>query len=251
MILILSIILFLLLLIVAKERGFKTFICFYLNYFLIISYIIFMGIGFNAIVLALITCLIASAISLFLLNGDNIKTRSSFKAVLIILFIMFIIILFIGKNSNIQGFSYESIETIGVFSFDINYNMTDVIIGMFMVCIIGTITDTSISISSALNEIHQNNKKIQKKELFESGMNVGKDILSTTINTLYFAFIGGFIGFIIWHYSSNLEFIINYKAFASDMIELLLCFISSILIIPTTAYITSNNLIKNSTNTKI
>ena len=221
MILVLSIVLFLLLLFVAKLRGLKTFICFYLNYFLIILYIIFMGIGFNAIILSLITCVLSALISLFLLNGNNIKTKISFKSVLLVLLFMFIIIFLIGKQANIQGFSYESIEEIGVFDFNINYNMTDVIIGMFILCIIGTIIDTSISISSALYEVKENNKKISKNELFKSGMNIGKDILATTINTLYFAFIGGFIAFFIWHYSSGIEYIINYKVFASDIIELL------------------------------
>ena len=142
MILVLSIVLFLLLLFVAKLRGLKTFICFYLNYFLIILYIIFMGIGFNAIILSLITCILSALISLFLLNGNNIKTKISFKSVLLVLLFMFIIIFLIGKQANIQGFSYESIEEIGVFDFNINYNMTDVIIGMFILCIIGTIIDT-------------------------------------------------------------------------------------------------------------
>ena len=244
MIYILSLVLFILLISIGKLRGLKTFICFYLSYFLIITYIIFMGIGFNAIILSLITCVLASLISLFLLNGYNIKTISSFKSIILVLIFMFIIIFLIGKNANIQGFAYESIEEIGVFNFNINYDMTDVIIGMYLVCTIGTIIDTSISISSALHEIYENNKKINQKEFFNSGMNVGKDILGTTINTLYFAFIGGFIGFFIWHYSNGLEFILNYKVFVSDIIELLSCFIGSILIIPITSYICSNNLLK-------
>ena len=244
MILVLSIVLFLLLVLIAKKQGLKTFLCFYINYFLIIVYMILMGIGFNPIILSLITCLVASSISLFLLNGDNIKTRASFKSVCVVLLFMLLVIFFIGKHANIQGFAYESIEEIGIFSFDINYNLTDVVIGMFLVCIIGTITDTSISISSALNEVYENNINMDYKELYKSGMTIGKDILSTTINTIYFAFIGGFIGFFVWHYGRSIEYIINHKVFANDVIELLLCFIGSILIIPITSYICSKSLKK-------
>ena len=245
MINILSIILFILLLIVGKKQGLKTFICFYMSYFLILLYIIFMGYGFNAIIISLITCVNSSLISLFLLNGYNIKTRSSFISVSIVLIIMFLIIFIIGKHANIQGFSYESIESIGIFSFAINYNMTDVIIGMYLVGTIGTIIDTSISISSAVNEIYNNNKKITKEELFSSGMNIGRDILSTTINTLYFALVAAFIAFFVWHRTESLEYIINYKVFAQDVIELLLCFIASILIIPITSYVCSRKLIND------
>ena len=63
-------------------------------------------------------------------------------------------------KANISGFGVESLETIGVFSHDINYSMTNVIIGMYLICTIGTIIDTSISVSSAMNEIYENNKII-------------------------------------------------------------------------------------------
>lgn len=243
MIKILSIILFILLLIVSGKQGLKTFICFYMSYFLILLYIILMGYGFNAIIMSLITCILSSIISLFLLNGNNIKTKSSFISVNIVLIIVFLIIFLIGKHANIQGFSYESIESIGIFSFDINYDMTDVIIGMYLVGTIGTITDTSISISTALNEIYINNKKLSREELFKSGMNIGRDILSTTINTLYFALIASFIAFFVWHRTESIEYIINYKVFVQDIIELLMCFIASILIIPITSYICSKKLV--------
>lgn len=251
MIKILSLILFILLLLIGKKQGLKTFLCFYMSYFLIIIYIVFMGYGFNAIIVSLIICIIESLISLFLLNGYNIKTKSSFISVNIMLIIMFILIFLIGKRANIQGFSYESIESIGIFDFDINYNMTDVIIGMYLVCTIGTIIDTSISISSSVNEIYENNKKLSKNELFDSGMSIGRDILATTINTLYFALIASFIAFFVWHRMEPIEYIINYKVFAQEVIELLLCFIASILIIPITSYICSRKLVNNENNRNI
>ena len=244
MIITLMLILFLLLIFVGRIRGLKTFACFFLSYLLIIFYIVFMGFGFNAIILAMITCILATIIILFILNGYNKKTISSFISVICVLIITFIITYIIGKNANIQGFSNDSLEIIGSYSFDINYSMTNVIIGMYLICTIGTIIDTSISVSSSLNEVYENNPMIKQKELFESGMNVGRDILCTTINTLYFAFFGGFIGFFFLHQSASLSYIINYKEFAIEVIELLLCFITSILIIPITSYITSRILLK-------
>ena len=153
MILILSIILFLLLSLVGGKRGIKTFITFYLSIGLIILYIILMNLHINAIFLALIICLLATIICLFLLNGYNLKTKSSFISIIIVLFIIFFLIYLIGINANIEGFSIESLDSIGAFSYDINYDMTNVFIGMYLVSIIGTVIDTSISISSAMNEV--------------------------------------------------------------------------------------------------
>lgn len=244
MITLLSIILFFLLLIVGKSRGVKTFVTFYLSIILIITYIILMNLGFNAIILALIVCILSSCISLFMLNGYNLKTLSSFISIILVLVLVFIITYTIGKLSNIQGFSSDSVETIGGFSYLINYDMTKVIIGMYLICVIGTIIDTSISVSTSMNEVLENNPKIKEKELYKSGMNIGGDILSTTINTLFFAIISSFIGFFMWHKNDTLSYIINHKVFAQTIIELLLSFIASILIIPITSYISSKVLYK-------
>lgn len=244
MVLILSIILFILLLIVGKLRGFKTFISFYLSIFLIIIYLSFMSLGFNAYILAIIICIFATIVTLFLINGFNKKTLSSFYSIMIVLAIIFIIIYLITINANIQGFSMESMESIGGLSLEIGYSMTDLLIGMYLVCVIGTIIDTSISISSAMNEVYINNKGISNNELYKSGMNVGKDILSTTINTLFFALVSNFIGFFMYHRNENFLYIINYKSFASLIIELLFTFIASILIIPITSFISSRIITK-------
>ena len=244
MITILSCILFFLLTLIGKSRGFKSFLIFYLSLFLIMIYLFVMSIGFGAITNAIIICVVVSAVTLFGLNGYNIKTKSSFLSIMVILLFIFLLTFYIGKNANIQGFSPESLESIGGYSFDINYNLTNLFIGMYLVCIIGTIIDTSISVSSAMNEVYLNNKHLDKNELYKSGMNVGKDILATTINTLFFAIVAEFIGFFMWHYGSGFGFLLNYKSFAQEIIKLLLCFIASILIIPVTSFITSRLLIK-------
>ncbi len=246
MIVTLSITLLLLLLIVGRSRGFKTFITFYLGILLIILYLLLMKFGLAPIPLAVIICIIATILTLFIINGVNVKTKSSFISIMIILMLIFVLIFIIGKRANIQGFAMESIETIGGYSYDINVDMTDVMIGMYLVCIIGTVIDTSISISSAMHEVLVNNSSLNENELFKSGMNVGKDILSTTINTLYFAIISSFIGFFLWHRGANIEFVINYKSFVQEVVQLLISFIASILIIPVTAYITSKKLLKKS-----
>lgn len=240
---ILIILLFLLLLIVGKNRGIKIFSIFMLNMVLILIYILLMGFGMNAILLAFIICILVSITSIFFLNGYNPKTKSAFIGVIFVLIILFVLIYIIGKRANVGGFGVESLESIGSFDFGINYNMNNVIIGMYLVCVIGTVIDTSISVASAMNEVLENNPNISEKELYKSGMNIGGDILSTTINTLYFALISTFIGFFMWHRGSSLEYIINYKLFAKDLIQLLTTFIGSILIIPVTSY-TSSKILK-------
>ena len=118
----LSLVFFILLIVVGKKRGFKTFVTFYLNLLLIMIYITFMRVGINAIVLSIIICILASLITLFILNGSNVKTKSSFISIMFVLLIVLVITSLIGYTSNIQSFSVEEIESIGYYLFDINYH---------------------------------------------------------------------------------------------------------------------------------
>ena len=245
---ILFLILFVLLLLVGKGRGVKTFITFLICMFFILLYIILMNLGCNAIITAFIICILASIVSLFFLNGFNTKTLAAFIGVVIVQVITFILIYVICKRANVGCFAEESLETIGGYYHGIGYNMVNVLIGVYLVSIVGTVIDTSISISSSMNEVLENNQKIKQKELYQSGMNIGGDILSTTINTLFFALISGFIGFFMWHRNMSFEMIINYKLFVNELIGLFISFIGSILIIPITAFISSKVLISKKAN---
>ena len=91
--------------------------------------------------------------------------------------------------------------------------------------------------------VYVNNKKLNQKELFLSGMNIGRDILATTINTLFFALVSTFIGFMMWHREANIEFIINYSSFVQRVFELFIAFIGSILVIPISSFISSKMLL--------
>ena len=68
---------------------------------------------------------------------------------------------------------------------------------IIIIGLIGTINDTSIAISSALYELHENNKKLKPKDLFISGMNIGKDVMGTMTNTLILAYVGGSLTLIL------------------------------------------------------
>ena len=241
MIKLLSLILLLLLILIGGKRGLKTFITIYVNLFLILILIIIYGWGFDPIIPTFVISLIISCIILFLLNKVNIKTICSFISVLLILLIFFGITLFINNRIYIQGYAEENIEAISYVTYDTCLNMMNLGISVVIIGLIGNIIDTSIAISSALYEIHVNNPKLSRKELFLSGMNIGKDILGTTTNTLFFAYLGSCMTLFIFFQDFRYSFstIINSKIFAIEFTRIFLSGTASFLIIPLTAIITA------------
>ena len=239
MILTLIIIMFLLLILIGKNQGLKTIYCLIINSLLIYIYIYLTAMNVNVVFLSFILILIITIVTLFVLNGVNEKTKSSFISIIITMIITFLLIIIVTSNGNFQGFTNESRELIGTYSLDINYDMSKLFIGVILIATIGTVIDTSISISTSLYEIHSNNKKIKSRELYNCGINIGKDILGTTINTLVFIYFGAIITFILWNYNTDMYLIINHKMLGQEMIEFLISIIGSVIIIPVTSYIVS------------
>lgn len=241
---ILGIILVLLMILVGGKRGAKTSITLVLNFMLLIIMFYLITIGVNPIYVSLVGCLIISYIILFFINGNNIKTRSSFMSVCTVLLCMSFIIIVTTKISMIAGFGLESFEEIDMFSYDIGLNLTRVTTSLILIGLIGAVVDASIAISSAVYEVYINNKNLTRSELLKSGINIGKDILGTTINTLFFVFLGEFITLLLLFYGSKYSFgeIINAKVFSAEVIKILFIAIGSIVVIPISAYIISYNI---------
>ena len=243
---VLIIILFLLMIYIDKKRGIKLFLSLVYNFFILMIIFYLIAIGLNPIICSLIGCFIISYIILYYVNEKNIKTTSSLKSIVIVLLLVSFLIFIITYLSRIAGFGYEAYEEINMFSYDVKIDYTNIAISMILISLIGAMVDSSIAISSALYEVYENNKKLSKKELFFSGMNIGRDILCTTTNTLMFAFLGEFMTLLIWFYKGNYSFldIVNAKTFAAEFIKILFSAIGCIMVIPVTAYVTTSSLYK-------
>ncbi len=240
--LILIIVLFLLMIYIDKKRGLKLFLSLFINFLILMVIFYMIAIGLNPVICSLIGCFIISYIILYYVNEKNIKTISSFKSIVIVLIILSVLIFLITNLSRIAGFGYESYEEINMFSYNVKIDYTNIAISLILISLIGATVDSSIAISSALYEVYLNNKDLSKKELFKSGMNIGSDILCTTTNTLMFAFLGDFMTLLIWFYTGHYSFldIVNAKTFACEFIKILFSAIGSLMVIPVTAFITTN-----------
>ncbi len=243
---ILILILFFLMMYIDRKRGVKLFISLVINFLVLMVIFYFIALGFNPIILSLLGCFLISYIILYFVNGENIKTKASLKSIVIVLIILALLIFIMTNISRIAGFGYESYEEINMFSYDVKIDFTDIAISLVLISLIGATTDSSVAISSALYEVYDNNKHLSKEELYKSGLNIGKDILCTTTNTLLFAFLSEFLTLMIWFYKGNYSFleIVNAKVFVAELVRILFSAIGCVIIIPITSYVTTKDILK-------
>lgn len=243
----LAAILLLLMVLVGGKKGARSFISLFLNFGVIFLTLFFMmDPSANPIIITLIASIGISCINLFFINEVNSKTKTAFLASMITIVIMLLFITILTEKLMIQGFGEEEMEELGIFSLYVGVDFVKISASVIIMSTIGAITDVAISITSPMREVLQHQPSIHRKELFTSGMRIGKDILGSNTNTLFFAFIGGYMGLLIWFKDLNYSFgeIINSKAFSAEMLIILCAGIGIALIIPIAAGINAYYLVK-------
>lgn len=238
---------------IGGKKGARSFFAIFLNFGMIIFVIFFMNDpNINPIIVTLIACAVISCINLFYINEVNIKTLTAFISSIITIVILILFIVIVTEKSMIQGFGEEEIEELSVFSLYIGVDFVKIAASVIIMSTIGAITDTAMAISSPMREIHYHNPAISKKDLFTAGLSIGKDILGTSTNTLFFAFFGGYLALLIWFkdLSYSAGEIVNSKIFSAEMITILCAGIGVTMVIPITSWITAFYLVKKGKNTE-
>ncbi|KRG15460.1 YibE/F family protein [Lederbergia galactosidilytica] len=243
----LAIILGILMIMIGGTKGVRSFLSLFLNFAVMILIVLFMtDPNANPIILTLIGCTVISCINLFFINEVNSKTTTAFISTVISIVILLIFIAIIAEKAMIQGFSEEEMEEMGMFSLYIGVDFVKIGASVIIMSTIGAITDVAISITSPMREIFLHHPSISRKELFLSGLSIGKDILGTNTNTLFFAFFGGYLALLLWFkdLSYSIGEMINSKVFSAEMLTIFCAGIGIALIIPIASWLNAHYLIK-------
>lgn len=172
----------LIIILVGKLKGFLSIISVIINIiiFNIIVYINTKGISLP--LLSFIGAIMFSIICLTIVSGFNKKTLSAVISSIIgvsLTLLISIIVINITKYSDVRFDQMELVTRPYEKIF-----LSEIILGG-----LGAIMDIAISISSSLNELIEKDSQITIKALRKSGFAIGKDIMSTMINVLFFTHI--------------------------------------------------------------
>lgn len=241
MLIILACVFVVLFLLIGGNRGAISLLSLIGNILVFMLAVTLMSWELNPIVVTIIAGLVINGITLFYQNGKNEKTFVAAISVMITFLVLIGIVYFVGANSHMTGLNEIEIrsELVLSYSLQISIDMKLVVISMILIGMIGAIMDISIAISSAVFEIHQQNSHLSKKDLCKSGITIGKDILGTSLNTLYFAYMGESMILLLYmrKFQYSLVDMINSKSFLQELICILFSGIGCVISIPLCATI--------------
>lgn len=143
-----------------------------------------------------ISVVLFTVISLLLVNGFNEKTYAAIVATLIGTFASLLITYLVMNLTSENGLRYEEMEFL-TRPYQLVF-MAGLFIGS-----LGAVMDVAITMSSSIFGLYENNNDISVKALKASGMDIGKDIMGTMTNILFFAYISGSIPMIVLYLKND------------------------------------------------
>lgn len=199
--------------------------------------------GAPAIPMTFIVCAYVALVCFAILGGVHRKSMCAFLGTVSGMFIAMIGAMAVQHFARIDGLRIEDSEALyqmGLYK-GVIVDIRGLLAASVIICSLGAVMDVAMSMSSAIEEIHAANPALTQKELFRSGMNVGRDAAGTMTNTLILALIGSEFTLMIFLYVRGLTF---YHLFSTvfvviETISGLSSSIGTILAIPLTALISS------------
>ena len=188
--------------IVGGKRGIHSITALIFTFFLILSlYVPLIYMGCSPFLAAVLCVALITTLSIFLIGGPSKKSLCAIVGTVTGVVAAGVIALIFGKAAHINGYNVESIETLIYIGQNINLNIGEVLFSGILVSSLGAVMDVAMSVSSALTEITENSPGISRKDLFKSGMQIGRDMIGTMSNTLILAYVGSSVNTLLIIYA--------------------------------------------------
>ena len=227
---------------VGGRKGVNSIIALIFTFITVIMlYVPLMYIGVSPFLAAVIAVILITIITHILLADLEIKSISAMLGAICGVVVAGIIALIFGMVANVNGYNVEEIETLVFIGQASKLDVGGMLFSGILISSLGAVMDVAMSVSSSLNEIQLNRPDISGKELFKSGMNIGRDMIGTMSNTLILAYVGSSINLImiIYAYSYQMHQIANMYSVAIELMSGIAGTMGIILSVPFTSFITT------------
>ena len=234
----LSLIFCALLLYVGKKKGLYSLVSIGLTILMITHLLSPMIIfGINPVLSTIIICVLSTVITMYLVGGFNAQSTSASLGAILSLIFAGILSGITMYTANLTGFSGENSSFL--YNSHPELNFVGITISMMVLATLGAVMDVAMSIASTINEIHLTDSSKTVKELFVSGMHVGRDIIGTMANTLILVYMGGSLPLVLLAGNIDMQKFINLNQVVTEVASALIGSIGIVICVPFTALVAS------------
>lgn len=198
--------------------------------------------GFPTLLTVFLICAYVAVVSFTILGGVSRKTLCASLATICGIAVALLFGLAAQALARIDGLRLADVEPLlQLRQTGTPIGLRYLLVGGIVISALGAVMDVAMSIASAISEIHSVNPALSTKELFRSGMNIGRDMVGTMTNTLILAFLGSSFVIVIYLYSIGLQpyQLLSSSYFVIEVISGISSSIGVIISVPLTALISA------------
>ena len=193
--------------IIGGKQGIKGCLGLVFTFFCVIFvYLPLVYLRFSPFWAAVFICFLTTLVTMYLIGGPTKKTCAATLGTLAGVVLAGLSAWCFSKASGISGYNVSDIETLMTLWNTNRIQVGGLLFSGLLISCLGATMDVAMSISSAIDEIYQQNASLSRKELFKAGMRVGRDMMGTDSNTLILAFAGSSVSTLLLDYAYDLPY---------------------------------------------
>lgn len=198
--------------------------------------------GFSALPVTIAIILAGNFLTFFLVDGFSVKAVVASLGSLSGVLAGGAFSLIFQTVMSVTTYQTDEAETLMLIMGATNLHIKDLLLCGILIACTGAVMDVSMSITSAIAELKSVNPSMKAKELFISGMNIGRDAMGTMSNTLILAFAGNSFNMMLMIYSYGVSFqqLMNTNFVAVEVIRGIAGSVGIICTVPLVAFIAAN-----------
>lgn len=195
--------------------------------------------GFPPILLTAVIAIVSTVITLLIVGGRSLKSITAITGTLGGVAVAGWLAFIMGNAAYLTGFGSEEAAMLLYIPQAANLDIKGLLFAGIIIGALGASMDVSMSIASSVEEVKRVCPELGIWRLFQSGMNVGRDVMGTMANTLILAYTGSSLQLILifMAYKESLLKIFNLDMVASEVVRSLSGSIGMIMVIPLTSLV--------------
>ena len=243
-----TLVLFMAIITIGKGKGIKSIIGLAYTLYLVIFFLLpTVFSGYSPVIMSVICVILSTIVTLMLLNGRSEKTYGAIISTILGVVLSAGCFYLMSIILNINGFSSDEAESLVLITRATNLQIKEILFAGILISSLGAIMDVGMSIVSSLYEVYHHQPNLTRKELFTSGIEIGKDMIGTMTNTLILAFTGSaFISLLVlFSYNVDTLQLLNSNYIVIEFAQGIAGTLGIVLTVPIASSIATIILIKN------
>jgi uncharacterized membrane protein len=227
--------------IISGWKGLRSLIAIFFSLGMIVFFIIPQILdGKDPVLISILGGFIFLSVTMYLVYGWTLKTHAAVLGILIAMGITGLLSSFFVDFTRLTGFGDENAMFL-VQQTAQPINMRGLLLAGMLIGSLGVLDDLVISQSSAVFELHSANSRLSLKFLYRRAMNIGRDHVAATVNTLVLAYAGAALPMLLLFSLNSGDFALlaNMSMVSEEIVRTLVGSIGLFLAVPITTFLAS------------